>query len=473
MNNSLSLRKRQTGLLDLPAELLYQIWEDVYINWKEVEANSWESRLPPTVPLCKTLTTIQVHSLYLNVDLSSYYSLRSLNNFFKTILARPQLAIFVSTFTFTVGKGYSGSTKDRSNELVVTIESIKSCFRLFSNLKALNLLDEATLALPSLLSLLTSDTLPPQCTSIRFGVPAGYDNTLLTLPVAVKTLETTFIGESFSGRNDLESLELPPLSTLSTLTISRPEANQQAYRQLLSRSPNLRSFGLHDVAPRWNSNPQSLDAVPVVEKITRLSITSTERRERTGRRNYDNQFNVDSYISKFPNLKHLTLGAGTSPHLATFFEELRKLPLESLTFAKGEYVPLAPLVALVSSSTQHLTLRTLTLSFLEKIGKMGTRIADVDIVFEEADVDSESVEDDYMTDDWTMPSFPPNITIPGLLSLQQVGAQSGVVVDGKVFEAIEIEKAYDDDVELLTEIWEGWRKKEKKLQGKKGGKSRK
>ena len=423
--------------------------------------------------MCKTLTTIQLQAVYRQVSLGRYRSLRSFNKFFETIIARPELANFVSNFTFKVEPGYSKPTENLSNELTVTPESIRSCFRLFRNLEALNLDGEAILALPSLLTLLTSDSLPPKCTSIRVGIPAKDDTTLLTLPSSLQTLEITFLGGISAWlRNDPERLDLPPLPALSSLTISRPDARQQAYRQLVSRCSNLRSFELRDLAPQWNRNPASLEVVPEVDNITSLTITA-KARERTGRRNFLHQFNVDSYLSKFSNVKHLTLGAGTSPHLVSFFNELRKLPLESLTFAAGEYVPLPPLVDLVSSSTRHLTLRTLTLSFLEENGKMGTRIAEVDVVFEEADVDSESVEEDYMTDNWTMPSFPPGLTVAALLTLQQVGAQNGVVVDGKVFEAIEIEQAYDDDVELLNEMWENWRKKEKKSKGKKGGRGRK
>jgi len=183
-------------------------------------------------------------------------------------------------------------------------------------------------------------------------------------------------------------------------------------------------------------------------------------------------------------LKTLRLGGATSSHSTSFFDEIHKLPLESLILERGEHIPLPSLVALVSSTTRHLTLRNLTLNFLDENGKIGTRVANVSFPFETVGFEFEDVEEDLMVDDWTHPQFPPGVSSKGLLALQETGRVNGVVVDGKAFEAIKIEQAYDEDVELLNELWAEW--KEWKLEedrrrkgngtgskGKKGTKSKK
>jgi hypothetical protein len=184
-------------------------------------------------------------------------------------------------------------------------------------------------------------------------------------------------------------------------------------------------------------------------------------------------------LGRFPDLKKLTLGGGTSTYSQSFVDALHKLPLQTLVLKVGELVSLASLTALVSSSTKHLTLLTLTLNFLEWSGKIGTRIAQVDLPFDTVDLETEYVTDDLMTDDWQFPVFPPGFSVEGLLALRQGGQVNGVEADGKVFEAIEVLEAYEEDVNLLGEMWDEWKdeekksRKEKRTKGKKGKKAKK
>ncbi|GAA5995073.1 hypothetical protein JCM5350_003994 [Sporobolomyces pararoseus] len=63
MDSSLT---RPSGLFKLPAELLYSIFDDAYINWSGGEPSTSSSSRPPTSPLCRALVDFQRQGLYRN-----------------------------------------------------------------------------------------------------------------------------------------------------------------------------------------------------------------------------------------------------------------------------------------------------------------------------------------------------------------------------------------------------------------------
>ncbi|GAA5909126.1 uncharacterized protein JCM6883_002613 [Sporobolomyces salmoneus] len=409
----------RTNLLSLPDELLRDIFNDVYTNWKDVEASSWRSLLPPTVPLCRRLSGVQREALYKNVKIEATFCLRQFNKFFETILAQPQLATFVTSFSFEVWKS---ATPDYSKQLKVTDESLRLCFRQFRNLETLGFLHDAVSEFPQLLSLFSPSILSPKCTSIDLSLYHSAVGSLDTLPLNLETLKVTFLGGSADPfpLTKASTISLLTLDTLSHLTLARPEIDidSSAFLDLI------------------------IQQIPVASNVTTLSIfTPLSDRRRSSWFQQPSVPAHESHISKFPNLKTLTLGGGTISNSQTFVDDLRKLPLETLVLEKGETIPLEYLVALVSSSTRHLTLRTLTISFLLNNGKMGTRISTVALPFDQVHLDTDDVEDDLMTDDFDFPTWPQDCKPAALIALQDNGKQNGIRVDGEVFEAIKIQAA--------------------------------
>jgi len=120
-------------------------------------------------------------------------------------------------------------------------------------------------------------------------------------------------------------------------------------------------------------------------------------------------------LRTFVNLKKITLGGNAISYSTLFFDTLRSLPLQQIIFEKGELVPLPSLIAFVSSPIQQPTLRRLVLNLLERSGKIGTRVAqmDLDHTFSQLDSDTEDSEEVVIATDGDYQSFLKNIRTRG------------------------------------------------------------
>ncbi|GAA5949832.1 hypothetical protein JCM3765_007709 [Sporobolomyces pararoseus] len=454
MDNSLT--SRPPGLLKLPAELLYQVFDDVYMNWSEVEPTSRKSERPLTSPLSRALVGYQRQGLYRSVTVTKG---TAMVQFFKAILSQPQLAIHTTSLAIKIS-----SMRLRSTLEVLSPEVLKKCFSSFQNLRHLSLRDHTTILFPALLSILTSDTLSPKCLSVSLSLPYPPQDVLLSLPLKLERCILEMVQWQIPGAVEKEDqVSRPPFSNLSSLTLSRIRTYHQSdktWSDFLARCPALHHLTLHEMNCD-GIRELGIVGSPVLGSITKLSLLGGAHRNGQG-------IDFASFLPRFSNLRELTLAVNLCHNLYDpFFDAVRKLPLETLIFGTFEDPPLACLQALVSPPSQHLTLRTLTLNGVDRVGTVGTRISSLELPFHIND-EPGSLLEDFFPEDWDVPTIPLDYSVEGLKALQLAGEKNEVSIDGRVFRASEVRAAYEQDVALLQERWENWRKRGKKAKGKKG-----
>ncbi|GAA5989524.1 hypothetical protein JCM5350_002095 [Sporobolomyces pararoseus] len=464
-----SLTSRPPGLLNLPTELLLKIFDDVYLNWSEVEPSSSKSSRPLTSPLSRALVDYQRQGLYRNVTITIHK--RSIR-FFKSILAQPRLASLLVSLTLKI-PGISGRSTSNGSE--VSPDEIETCFSSFINLEALSIREYTAVHFPSLLSILTSDTLSSKCTSISLSLPRQQQDALVSLPLNVRRCNFEVVGWQTAPTGAKEDkVSRPPFSRLSTLTLSNLQDydnRDDLWTKFLARCTKLRRLRFYNFDHQGASQIRILQSLDL-QSITGLSFLNTPR--------YISHVNLDSILPKFSNLRQLCLSIECCDvNSDLFFTVIRRLPLEILIFT-GEgsssgwfqtyFPPLSSLEALVSPPNQHATLRTLKLDCIDQVGRIGTRISTIDLRFHSIDRNTETPVDDLFPDDWNVPNLPKGYSIEGLKALRLAGEKNGVRVHGDVLEAMEVREAYEEDAELLTECWEDWKEEKEKGKGKGKGK---
>ncbi|GAA5949912.1 hypothetical protein JCM3765_007735 [Sporobolomyces pararoseus] len=474
MDNSLT--SRPPGLLKLPAELLYQVFDDVYTNWSEVEPTSRKSSRPPTSPLSRALVDYQRQGLYRNVTIKAR---KSSIRFFKSILLQPHLATLVTSLTLRIPET---SGRSNSNGTEVSPDEIETCISSCINLEALNLREYTTVHFPSLLSVLTSDTLSPKCTSISLSLPRQQQDALACLPLNITKCSFDVVGwQTVAIGAKEDTVARPPFSSLSSLTLSDLAAydnGSSLWTEFIARCTNLRRLTFVEFDQDRALEIGILHASRI-QSITELYFVGT----------FHYRVDLVSILPRFSNLRQLYMAIEVSwDYSDPFFDALRRLPLEILTFGGASstsrssawyspFVPSLPLLeALVSPTNQHLTLRTLKLNCVDVIGTIGTRVSTIDLRFHSIDPETDTPVEDLFPDDWDVPNLPCDYSIEGLKALRLAGEKNGVRVEGRVFKLAKVREAYEEDAELLQEYWEDWKKekeKRKKSKGKKGKKGRK
>ncbi|GAA5964415.1 hypothetical protein JCM3765_006410 [Sporobolomyces pararoseus] len=300
------------SLLFLPPELLIQIFDDVYKSWEDVEFP--ETRRLPIVPLCKALKEIQLEALYKNVKIRVDTRLSQLNKFFRAILARPQLASFVTSLTFTVPKSSRYMIRPWGPPQVSN-DSLRKCFRLFHNLQNLRIDTYALEGVPTLSALLSANFLSPNCTSITLTTFFRWSlDNLPSLPVNVKNLDFTFARDRVFmdlGSTPSTGSFAQSLSNLSHLSLRRPEGSFSLATRIISSCSNLASLNLLEI-----DSQLCLDTIcnllPTPAGIIRLTISALQ----------DNPLSTDVVLRKFLNLNKLTLEGKLSTHSHAFFGAL-------------------------------------------------------------------------------------------------------------------------------------------------------
>ncbi|GAA5949887.1 hypothetical protein JCM3765_007724 [Sporobolomyces pararoseus] len=457
------LTSRPSGLFKLPGELLYQIFDDVYINWSQAEPSLIGSERPPTSPLCRALVPFQRQGLYRN----AFVNVRQNSiRFFKSILAQPRLASLVTSLTLKIpvnSASQSSSRAVRNSTGQVSAEEIQSCFSSFRNLEHLTLQDHTTIHFPSLLSILTSDTLSPKCTSIMLSIPCYNQDALASLPLNPKSFSlevAEWQNSTIVAKKD--TVHRSPFSSLSDLTLTRfPRADyhNKARLDFLARCASLRRLTLHGFN---ESQMVELLYLPSRESLTQLSLL--------GGPAFGPTIPLDQVLRYFPNLRQLTLAINYSNerYKDGFTDAVRRLSLEILIFAPPEQPPLSVLEALLSPPNQHPTLRKLQLDCVDRVGTIGTRLSTIPLRFSSIQSGMKVAINDLFPEDWDIPRFPPEYSIGQLKALQFVGSENGVQVAGKIFEALEFREAYEQDVDILKERWDNWKAQGRRTQGKKG-----
>jgi len=380
----------------------------VYSNWQEGRKGC---RSPKTLskPLSKSLLEIQRQGLYRHIDIRVYSNLSKLDRFFQTILSAPKLGTFVNSFVFDIDGQDAGHV---STSRLISQASIVHAFRCFTNLITLRLTRAATMIVPGLAPILHSSIISPRCTQISLQLAPQEQHRLMYLPRSVQTLHVTFATLRLFGSFRQTGSPHRPFSQLSSLTISQAASTSRGCEDLVALCPNLVAIHLTDVGLPGFDN-FILRSIPSPSRIETLSILRQPRR-------------VDYYgplgrilnsmqLRTFVNLKKITLGGNAISYSTLFFDTLRSLPLQQIIFEKGELVPLPSLIAFVSSPIQQPTLRRLVLNLLERSGKIGTRVAqmDLDHTFSQLDSDTEDSEEVVIATDGDYQSFLKNIRTRG------------------------------------------------------------
>ena len=162
-------------------------------------------------------------------------------------------------------------------------------------------------------------------------------------------------------------------------------------------------------------------------------------------------------LSYLPNLKYFTLG-GWGDHSQTLLEILHHPKIEELTIAPKTPLPPVNLLLLVSSPRQNRSLRSIDVQ--SEPSSEGTRSADLNLEEDYGDdylfaADLLIAEESFFAD-WELGGLPDGLDANDLVQLREVGTGSGITVQGSVYEALEVERAYEEDVELFRGMWLEW-----------------
>lgn len=263
-------------------------------------------------------------------------------------------------------------------------------------------------------------------------------------------------------RSSLPSMNLPklPFSDLTHLSIHRPDLNLSTWLKFIANCPTLANLSLSN-STNTSTHASIVQAIPNPSPLTSLSLVSS--------RLYPTSRPPDISVvplSRLPNLKHLTLGGG-GDHSQTLLEVLHHPSIEELTIEPYDPLPSVTLLLLVSSSTKNRSLRSIDIN--SEPAWEGTRIADLNIEEDYEDnadfaADLESAEE-IVFQDWKFGEVPDGLSENDLIELRETGFENGITVHGAAYEALEIQVAYDADVEVFRAMWEEWsRDRERKLQ---------
>ncbi|GAA5829541.1 hypothetical protein JCM5353_001286 [Sporobolomyces roseus] len=358
-------------------------------------------------PISKRFLEFQRQGLYREIKVTRWTGARSFTSLLRTVVKEPSLGSLITSLHLDMSVSRYSQTTGFSAETKPSSDDIKRFFKALVSLQRLKLAGR------------TSE----QDSSI-LAIYSPYDAPLLVLSSIMENFDITTVADEWRIRNTATYAVIatpPPAGILPSTRIS-----------LLSIEP-------YDPADHW--------------------YTWQTGKLRTG------------LNSIFLNLENLNLRDSTSEYSASLLDVLPRTGISKISLVVKDVLPISSLISLVSTPT---TLRSLVLSFDRETGEIGTRVSTVDFdgTFRGIDLETEDIAQDAMPDDWTYPQLPAECSIEDLLLLREKAREAGVeLAADKLYEAVEIQQAVDEDLELLDELWQKWKRNQKKV--KKSGKARK
>jgi len=408
----------------LPNELLCEIFEDVLTD-RDQGQQDWRRPQKVFTPLSKRFLDIQRQFLYRYVKFSGWHQTQSFQLLVRTVVQRPSIGAFILSLHFT------WASFAYPNQPCSTSEEVGAFFRAVVNLQNLTL----------------GGSLTPRIDhdSHKLVIYADRVDTILLL---TSILENSNIASACELREDVPChfitppTQIIPVVEISDLSILPcPPNHLKYYRQRSGpRKAGLIMFNFTDF---------QLSSLTSASGSSHKTSTSTSVK-------------VNPIFSR---LESASLEDTTSESAQSLLVTLKHFPLHQLTLSITNKVPIAPLLALVSAPTAHSTLRKLDLEFGGTEGNIGTRVVDqnFDGIFSRLDLATEDIVRAALPSDWIYPQHLPDLPVDDLLLLRARAEGIEVEVKGtRLFRAIEVQQALDEDTAILEERWEQWQKDSKK-----------
>ncbi|GAA5857381.1 hypothetical protein JCM5353_006582 [Sporobolomyces roseus] len=405
---------------------------------------------PLLVPLSKHLLPFQQRPLFYHIVLDSYGDLEMLCDMTRK---RSALATYIDHLhinidpTFVPGQEVPTESDD---PLVPSSGQLQALYQSLTNVTTLSIFCSHRLVTSILTQELTPDYFPKLhklCLTSSFPQfedpfdPAHY-TVLPNLPKLKSFLLTVFCAPHAVRPNpQITTLTVPFSSQLENLRLCGPLMSSASSTKLLIESSSsitslalIDTFGKSQVTElldglqrRDNLLELTLDRSPVYGLIPLSSLVEA--------------------LSRCPNLQSLTLGGSCSSTSPSLYSALLDLPLRSHIFSYDAQVSLDQLARLVTGSTKHSTLRSMTFENLS--GKIGTTIEEAGQPYAGPHGNGCDVYPDWILPEWTE-----DFTRKGLIEFLKIADFEGVHVEGFALEAIRVEMAYERELDIIKAMGE-------------------
>lgn len=400
---------------------------------------------PLFVPLSKYLLPCQQKPLFYHIVLDSYEDLEMLCDMTQK---RSALATYIDHLhinidpTFVPGQEVPTEVDD---PLVPSPDQLQALYQSLTNVTTLSLFGSYRLATSILTQELVHDCFPKiSKLSLTSNFPQFEDpfdpahyTVLPTLPKLKTFLLTVFCAPHTVRPNPQITTPAVPFSShLENLRLCGPlMSSASSAKLLIESSPTITSLTLIDTFGK-SQVTELLDGLQHRDNLLELTLN------RSPDHGPIPTSSLVEALSRCPNLRSLTLGGSCSSLSPSLYSALLDLPLRSLTFSYEAQVSLDQLERLVTGSTRHSTLRSITLDHI--VGKIGTTIEE----FGQPYAGPHGTGWDVYPD-WILPEWTEDFTRKGLIEFLKIAEFEGVHVEGFALEAIRVEMAYERELDII------------------------
>lgn len=413
----------------MPNELLTQIFEDVYTNWLK-GLRDWSRYKPLTRPLSKRLVNFQRQQLYRDIKIRRWTGAGSFATVVNSVFRNPQIGPFVISLRFEISTSPWSMPTDDGTESELSTTNVNTFFGQLTNLRHLTLAGRKNAS----------------------GLTAFVDSRL------------TFLVFSFVlARGDIDSVQevwhngkglavpnpqpdTTPPTKLSQIYIQTHDTDHNFYGDRRGvHLVGLVKFGICSLSHSISTSPIAsslLSTLPAPAQGTPTKPSPPLNR----------------------NLEAVEFRDYTFGTVRPLLPLLLQFPIETFTLRihHDNFAFSSPFLNIASTVDG---IRKIKLEYTGERGEIGTRVSTVDFdgAFRGIDLDTEDVAEDAMPDDWTYSNLSTSFPVDELINLRDQAIEAEIEIDGgNLYHAIEVQQAADDDVKLLNELWQKWKKKTKK-----------
>ncbi|GAA5904778.1 hypothetical protein JCM6882_008371 [Rhodosporidiobolus microsporus] len=427
-------RPARVSLLDLPPELLSQIFGEAFSRW-------W---CASKGPICRALLPFHLESLHRQPLI---YSLASLAKLIAHLDRQPQQALLVKRLTLSINPLGMRLSLEEAGEPLPVDEGIPSeddvtrFFRRLTRVETVSVSGNSRLCRILLTPSLTADpSFLPNLEELRLEgeddsdaqpYPPAYAEALQHYP-SLSFLYLGSIQPATPTRSSASSTTLP-LPQLRSLAASAMAGLPESSR-FLSQFANLAFLRLY----RCLVEPDPLLlALPSPSLLQELCVTPHEHDEPW----------LPTIVSRFTSLQRLQLPRGCDCTTPAFFDILRTLPLVILRLGDVEHTSSAECIDLVSGPRRHRTLQTLVIE--GPVSGTGDSVADEPLPW----FYDHSRSVCTLQEDWRLPVWTNLFSREGCRQLlDAVSVPGAVQLRGEVTKALAREERWHAEVAMLTQM---------------------
>jgi len=422
----------------LPNELLSKIFQETYADWDQGKKGIARPK-PFTSPLSKRLVDFQRQGLYRHIKVTRWTGTRSLSTLIEAVIRQPHIGSFVVSLRFETAFPSYLSFAILSDDPDLPSETIKVFFGLLTGLRHFTIEGDVSQEDSSIITVYAER----RAALLALGF-------IMASPHVVSVSEEWY--DPYNSSLSPPSPSQTPSSKLSQVHVRADDPESGFGLQLGGPSTGLITFNF-DSSRTASALPAQSRPLPSTSDNAKRSPVS----------------------SLFTSLQTVDFTYRSLRSTTPLLPLLPQFPIDNLTFVINAHT-VFPILKIVSTSRPS---RKFEFSYYGarnfdgEIGQTGTRVSNVDFdrVFRGIHPDTEDITQDAMPDDWTYPEFPDDFPCRELLTLREKAIEMGFEFDGgKLYEAIEVQQAVNDDVKLLNELWQKWKKRSRN--SGKGRKSR-